>query len=1644
MGVSLSTTAAIIGISFIIILQAFSVSVPPKLSEISDAYDDMKDRSVEQCQTDVSITNITDVGWWDTDWAYRKMIVIDHTKVQADQTDFTALVYINSDVGLAAHAQPDGDDIFFTDDNNSTKFSHEIEKYDDINGELTAWVKIPIIYTTKDTVLFMYYGNAGCISQQDISNTWDSNFKMVHHLNESSGALYDSTSNNNDGTNNGATYNTSSKIDGGYDFDGSVNINCGNDGSLDITNSITLEAWIKDPPSTQDKKNVSKPEITDKKEEGGIFGDAIHRNYNLGLIDFLNRFSFLNKITGPPFNKDYYTKHLSNKIKEETILKEKEDISDNNTTKITETEYNKSWNYVLAKANWNLHAHVDGEWKNVDGLKLEYVKVTSGLKKFSLAFTASIKPQADYLLNLTIDIPIDDYSFDYENKTFNLYYTVFGEKIIFKYNYSDIAILPGLIFKHGISDGKFWFSIQKNNIPYGTLIYLDPTYGLTADQVTNTYEYDEQEGHYCDAVRLGSDGTYSYFAIVSTGDTGAENDGYIRTIKVWESNGTIVPSLVDWLEYDTSDGYGPSIINVGTDMYAIAYSDLPGGAAGRVTVVTIDIDSVGNVDAAVTDTQQLSYRGVSTTSRCNILHLTGNIYVVAYTDVDGDGWIETVEINSDGTITNSVLDSEEFDGADGFFPHMAQIDVDTVAVIYETTDTAGGSATARDGMLMTYNISGAGLITDTPADSYEYDTDLGRWPDILHISGDVYLLAHEGTGNDGFVRSITIDSAGDIGALIDFIEFDTGDGGFQTLFYVTDGYVVNMNVFGVSYQGGGGDGWVGTFTVDNNGNMPLTVVTDNFEYDTVDTLWYAPVLFVSGTYWLVVHVGTGNDGFARTFQMYMNYPLVSSDESPSDGATGVQLIPELSVNVSEVGDFMTAYWLSNSSGSWAQFGVNSSILGYGTISDSTTFWEYDQQEGHYPNVIRLGTSNYYAIVSTGDTGAENDGYIRVVEAWNTNGTIRNSLVDVPYEYDGSNGQYPRIQHISGDIYAIAYVDTGAIIKVVTTEIDDADGDCTGSIIDTKTMSYAATAALPIDFINVINNVYAVAYTNLTTLEGLVETITINNDGSIDDATLDFQEFDATNGRFPRMCMVDTDTVAIQYYESVGSDGWLVTYNISGAGVITDAYASQWEYDADNGIQGDMIKIDGNIFALAYEGTSSDGYIKTTTINDDGSMSKTWIDTYEHDKVDGGYQRIHSIGNNIFVLTYQCTGADGRMKSFYISSSGDIASYEYDELEYDTADTILFAPMVSMGNDYYLIAWAGTGNDGFVGTVEIGNSTKTMLQQANANFSARGKKYWWSVNVTDGISYNNQTYSFTTKHVPTITNESPINQSVGISLNPTLSIQINHSNGYQMNITWYWGTDNSCPDFIGTNSSVNNGTYNANNDNNFSSYNKTYYWRVIVNDEYGGWTNKTYHFTTFNAKEIINKGRDAYSLEIGLSGTTLYGYVNSNSVQTSIDTNWHYVTLTYDGSQLKIYKDGEFKANTSMTGNINTNGNDLLLGRYLTGTLDEIRISNTARSAAWINTTYKMTSLPESFVKVETEQNQQYTYLKIKIKNTGSTTIKMQYSTILVNGTEKPFSQIQSCLYPLKETNIFVNVSASGPKRNKFITGNGITKYEGYG
>jgi hypothetical protein len=131
-----------------------------------------------------------------------------------------------------------------------------------------------------------------------------------------------------------------------------------------------------------------------------------------------------------------------------------------------------------------------------------------------------------------------------------------------------------------------------------------------------------------------------------------------------------------------------------------------------------------------------------------MVHISGDIFAIAYSGDGDDGWLKTVTINSSGVITDTG-NSLEFDTDKGKTPKMIHISGDVYAIVY--------SGSGDDGWLTTVTIDSSGVVSDM-GNSLEFDTAMGKTPTILSIGGDVYAIVYSGFGDDGWLKTITIDS----------------------------------------------------------------------------------------------------------------------------------------------------------------------------------------------------------------------------------------------------------------------------------------------------------------------------------------------------------------------------------------------------------------------------------------------------------------------------------------------------------------------------------------------------------------------------------------------------------------------------------------------------------------------------------------------------------------------------------------------------------------------------------------------------------------------------------------------------------------------------------------------------------------------
>ena len=117
------------------------------------------------------------------------------------------------------------------------------------------------------------------------------------------------------------------------------------------------------------------------------------------------------------------------------------------------------------------------------------------------------------------------------------------------------------------------------------------------------------------------------------------------------------------------------------------------------------------------------------------------------------------------------------------------------------------------------------------------------------------------------------------------------------------------------------------------------------------------------------------------------------------------------------------------------------------------------------------------------------------------------------------------------------------------------------------------------------------------------------------------------------------------------------------------------------------------------------------------------------------------------------------------------------------------------------------------------------------------------------------------------------------------------------------------------------------------------------------------------RDVIYKGNDNYYLE-GTSTNASRpdagmiaggGYADAYGTAKLPANTWSYLAETYDGATLRLYVNGTQVAATAHTGSIasSTNplqiGGDSLYGQYFAGLIDNVRVYNTALTAAQIQT-----------------------------------------------------------------------------------------------
>jgi len=301
----------------------------------------------------------------------------------------------------------------------------------------------------------------------------------------------------------------------------------------------------------------------------------------------------------------------------------------------------------------------------------------------------------------------------------------------------------------------------------------------------------------------------------------------------------------DTFEFELTDITRPEMIHISGDIYAIAFTDV----SGYGQVVTIDITEAGAIGAAVKGS--LEFDGAAGGDPA-IIHIAGSVYAIAYKNSTNDGVVLTLTISDNGETLALTGQSVAFEETYGAQPDMVHVS----GIVYAIAYTGAGN----NGFIAAVNISDNGLTLSKIGVSLEYDEDDGKEPSLIHVSGDVFAIAHTGAGNNGVITTVTVSGAGVIALVAGgSLEFDGADGNDSCMVRVATG------IFAIAYRSTGDVGIVKTVSISGAGAIAL-IAGGSLEFDGTKCT-HPDIILLNKGICAIAYAGDGDDGYVCTIQV---------------------------------------------------------------------------------------------------------------------------------------------------------------------------------------------------------------------------------------------------------------------------------------------------------------------------------------------------------------------------------------------------------------------------------------------------------------------------------------------------------------------------------------------------------------------------------------------------------------------------------------------------------------------------------------------------------------------------------------------------------------------------------------------------------
>ena len=862
-----------------------------------------------------------------------------------------------------------------------------------------------------------------------------------------------------------------------------------------------------------------------------------------------------------------------------------------------------------------------------------------------------------------------------------------------------------------------------NNKATITTIKITNAGSVTNSSFVATEEHDDNDGEYNQLVHLTGNKYVLFY-------NGAADDGFAKVFKI-TADGQTIEQLSSANEFAVSFYEHGSALKMTDSTLVLAYSGANYDGVLKTFTVAADGSSIVVNDNVNGNNNFLEHDNQHGTEN-SLIRADEDTYILSYSGYGDDGRIATFTIPPDGSSITEVASALFSDNGISWDNSLVQVDHDTYVNAGYSYNTSGDNGTY--GVLETFTIPQDGsAITSVAAHKFTA-INLGRYTKLLKLNANEYILAYRGEGNDGFLEMYTISSNGQTITKKWQNKFDTDDS--------QDPDIVRLdkNTVAVVYTGSGSDGFIQTFDIGTSDNTG-PIITSN-------AINYTNSLFTVELSEAAYNTNAGS-GAVEVADFVL---------SISGGAATLASATPTSISNTVNNQYVLGFSLSgtpNGSETLKALPASNAIFDINGTAASTT--QSNNTVALYEKVLPTISQTALASDNTTITVTFSEAVFDTKTASGTGYVGSGDLEISDFALSVAGGvatlgsATPTSISKSGNAYTLGinYIGLPNGSEVLTvTPVADQVFDAKGNIAQTSQSNNTKTfnaekirVAKSIEFetgymqspalLKRDADTYVVAFmynTNDRNGDGYLSAFNISADGETLEETpvnsnstrWQFEPNDYYGGNWVQ---VDENTYALAYWD-YGNGGYITTFDISDdAATITekkDRYLFSQSTSNNDGRENDFIKLSSDIYVIAYRDHNNRGIVASFTISSDGATvtRKDWeylLSSSTNSYMD--YNSLVQVDNNTLAVAHSgaANGAEGWITTFNVDpSTGEItgasgSSNKYvNRLKHDNVSG-KYNSFVKLGGDKYVLAYAGSGDDGFLTSFTISNDGATITE-----------------------------------------------------------------------------------------------------------------------------------------------------------------------------------------------------------------------------------------------------------------------------------------------------------------------------------------------